>query len=302
MHSFIIFLSLLSLTSGAGDWCYDSQEAHCGPSNWSIHFPFCGMSNQSPINIETWEAKLDSSLGPINFEGYGDYDEDKEWTIKNNGHSVQVDLTGDITISGGGLPSTFKALQFHYHWGTTTLPGSEHTINRVQYPMELHIVHKNEKYSSVTEASKHQDGLAVLGFIFIESEEENHGSDNVLKALDSVGQNGATSKLKQFSLENMIPNKEKLKKYYRYQGSLTTPGCNEAVIWTVFPEPIQWSKSQLNKFPERLFFSGSKPMVKNFRTVQNLKGRMVYVSNSAVRSFHVALLWSVLVWASVLFN
>ncbi|XP_059829181.1 carbonic anhydrase 4a isoform X1 [Hypanus sabinus] len=300
MHSLVFFLSLLPLTSRAGHWCYDSQDVHCGPSNWQTQFETCGKKKQSPINIVTGKAKLNSSLCPFNFEGY---DDDMECTIRNNGHSVQVDLAGDISISGGGLPGTFKALQFHYHWGTTTLPGSEHTINRLQYPMELHIVHMNVKYLSPQEALKHSDGLAVLGFMIIESAEASDGSKDVIEALNNVQHNGTTFKLKRFSLKNMIPDQEKLKKYYRYQGSLTTPPCSEAVIWTMFAEPIQWSNDQINAFPEKIFFNGSEYMVKNFRTVQNPNGRMVYVSNSAVGSFHVALLWSVpVVWASVLLN
>lgn len=36
-----------------------------------------------------------------------------------------------------------------------------------------------------------------------------------------------------------------LTNYYRYKGSLTTPGCTEAVIWTLFENPIPLSIEQV---------------------------------------------------------
>ena len=34
--------------------------------------------------------------------------------------------------------------------------------------------------------------------------------------------------------------------YYRYHGSLTTPNCNEGVIWTVFINTLPMSADQVN--------------------------------------------------------
>jgi len=36
-------------------------------------------------------------------------------------------------------------------------------------------------------------------------------------------------------------------KYYRYQGSLTIPDCTEAVIWTVFKDPIKVSQDLVSQ-------------------------------------------------------
>lgn len=47
------------------------------------------------------------------------------------------------------------------------------------------------------------------------------------------------------SLEMFIPSKENLTKYFRYIGSLTTPDCAEAVVWSLFEIPIPLSKKQV---------------------------------------------------------
>lgn len=51
--------------------------------------------------------------------------------------------------------------------------------------------------------------------------------------------------LNSISLAQLIPSEQNLTTYYRYKGSLTTPGCTEAVIWTLFENPIPLSMDQV---------------------------------------------------------
>ena len=49
-------------------------------------------------------------------------------------------------------------------------------------------------------------------------------------------------KIKPFELKPMLPP---LVKFFRYSGSLTTPGCFESVTWTVFEESVKISQTQV---------------------------------------------------------
>ena len=57
--------------------------------------------------------------------------------------------------------------QLHFHWGNSTMGGSEHVIGPYRYPAEMHLVHFKASYKNLTEAIKYEDGLAVLG-VFME--------------------------------------------------------------------------------------------------------------------------------------
>lgn len=52
--------------------------------------------------------------------------------------------------------------------------------------------------------------------------------------------------MRESSLLDLLPEEEKLRRYFRYLGSLTTPSCAETVVWTVFEEPILLHKSQVH--------------------------------------------------------
>ena len=54
--------------------------------------------------------------------------------------TVQVDILNNnnaIGISDSGLPAYYDLAQFHFHWGSVNLVGSEHKIDGHAYPIEV---------------------------------------------------------------------------------------------------------------------------------------------------------------------
>uniref|UniRef100_A0A8C9EZI4 Alpha-carbonic anhydrase domain-containing protein n=1 Tax=Pavo cristatus TaxID=9049 RepID=A0A8C9EZI4_PAVCR len=232
-----------------------------GPSHWKELKATCGGDKQSPVNI------------------------DRRCPVPLLSFAVMLSLesepgTEHIAISGGGLPGRYRALQLHFHWGSPSTNGSEHTVDGQQLPMELHIVHINIKYRTLGEAKGHPSGLAVLGCFF---QVGCKCMGWVLPNISHAGQ--AVDLASTFRLGTLLPHVAQLSRYYRYQGSLTTPDCSEAVIWTLFEEPVGISREQLQAFVSTVHFpaSGAAPlkMTNNFRPPQPLHSRKVFSSRDA---------------------
>ncbi|KAM6052304.1 carbonic anhydrase 15-like isoform 2-T2 [Chlamydotis macqueenii] len=286
-------LPLVVRAAAGGQWCYDSQDPKCGPSHWKELKATCGGDKQSPVNIDRRRLQRDGGLGDILFEGY-DQAPPGKWRLTNDGHTVMLSLASEsasehITISSGGLPGRYRALQLHFHWGSPAGNGSEHTLDGQQLPMELHIVHMNVKYRTLAEAKGHPNGLAVLGFFFQVSEIPNTNYNTIVAGLRNVSHAGDSVDLAStFRLSTLLPHAGRLSGYYRYQGSLTTPDCSEVVIWTVFEEPVEIGREQLQAFVSTLHFpaTGSTllKMTDNFRPPQPLRSRRVFASRAATAS------------------
>ena len=127
--------------------------------------------SQSPIDIDPESVDAGKPETLI----FWNYQKKCKGAFKNNGHTMQFDPydfmigNGVNTLSLGlweGM-EWYHLAQFHFHWGSNNSQGSEHTRSGISYPLEMHLVHFNMKYGNLSEAVKHEDGLAVVG-IFVE--------------------------------------------------------------------------------------------------------------------------------------
>jgi len=257
-------------------WGY---EAHNGPDKWHIEFPVAKEGKrQSPIDLSAELAQTDSGLRktPITVK----YEAKNTLNIENTGASWKVNVDGaGSCLTGGALQGEYQLWQFHAHWGSCDEKGSEHTVDGKMYPAELHLVHWNRtKYSSPNEAAGEPDGLAVLG-MFLEVGEKHEELDKVLSQLDNIRFKGDKVSFKvPVEPSKFLP--KNTNDLYTYEGSLTTPPLLESVIWTVFKEPIQISKSQLEAMRSmKCGCKGDKQeelsMVDNYRPPCSLGNRTI---------------------------
>jgi len=275
--SLALLVVLLGVAYGSGHWGYFSSN---GPLTWPQNFAECAGLAQSPINIDT-SAVTEEAIGAFTFTGYDDTT--ATLTITNNGHSAQLSSSAVPSISGGGLDETFHFAQLHFHWGTTSAEGSEHTVNSQAYPLEIHLVHWRESLGNFSNAASVSGGLAIIGVLLEVSAEDNPAFDGLVNSLDYITFNGETTTVPTFALSSILPSNTEC--YYRYTGSLTTPTCYESGIWTVMANTVSISETQLSNF-RALYFNAMgeevyEPMVNNYRPVQPLNGRTVKLNQCA---------------------
>ncbi|XP_056600880.1 carbonic anhydrase 4-like [Triplophysa dalaica] len=283
----LFLLSFVLHVFSSEEWCYQTKGSCKGPENWKEINETCGGNRQSPVNIVTKATQLDKRLTSFNLTGYKTLFDS---TVKKNSHTIEVTINTTATVSGGNLEDTYKPLQFHLHWGTNGVRGSEHTIDGEQYPMELHVVHIKQKYKDLAEAFKDPFGVAAFGFFLEESNSDNKNFDNLINVLGSIKSKSGDVSIKNISASQFILPEENMTSYYRYNGSLTVPNCYESVIWTVFEKTIPLSKKQLEFFSSLKLDDGT-PMVGTFRPPQPRSGRTVYRSSSPAVLASVVLLF-----------
>jgi carbonic anhydrase len=197
-------------------------------------YALCGYGlAQSPIDI-TGETEID--LSDIGFT----YAE-TALNIINNGHTIQLGAAEGNSILYNGIH--YNLLQFHFHHP------SEHTVNGVAAPMEVHFVHRDPN----------SNNLAVVGVLLVEGE-ANTAYEPIFDNLANATGEGVS--IGSLDLNTLLPDE---REFVTYNGSLTTPPCSEVVRWLVMEEPVSLSAEQIAAFAAMFEM--------NARPVQPLNGR-----------------------------
>ncbi|RMC15204.1 hypothetical protein DUI87_07388 [Hirundo rustica rustica] len=224
-------------------WGYDS---HNGPERWHENYPLAKGDKQSPIEINSKDVQHDSSLA----SWHASYDPGAAKTILNNGRTCRVvfDDTFDRSVlRGGPLTGVYRLRQLHLHWGSSDHHGSEHIIDGVKYAAEVGNTPKPEM-------------------------------KRILEEIENIKTKGKEAPFLHFDPSVLFP---KSRDYWTYQGSFTTPPCEECITWILLREPIEVSSDQMAKLRSLSKNDENEPvspLVDNWRPPQPLKGRIVRAS------------------------
>lgn len=84
-----------------------------------------------------------------------------------------IDISAQV-VPVPGLPPfymTFKGTKYrftqvHLHSGVDNSEGSDHTLFGKRFPLEAHLVYRQEKYGTLRNAQNYKHGVAVIAVFF----------------------------------------------------------------------------------------------------------------------------------------
>ena len=255
------FLLLLGAVITAG-WAADGVYSYSDQAAWG---GVCTTGkHQSPIDIN----KISDTI--YYGSAISTFGDDVKVAMKTEGlMTVQFDLTDTPIFKNFpddwpvGQTKGLQGLQLHFHWGMDPQTmGSEHMLNGKQHHGEVHLVTRNLDQDD-EEAS---DYYAVLGaLIDEETGDVDADADNQIAAILN-GQSAVD--LDALFIEQGHKHKNSI---FTYEGSLTTPGCDEKVYWQLLEKPIVISAATM----ALLRLKGAGKFAYNYREIQELNGRHV---------------------------
>lgn len=260
MKSTILFLVIMVLMTLAESASFSYKQQDQWPG-------ICVRDNtgrQSPINIDTRKVK-ERKLAPLKFNSafFRNVEGEFENTCQNVEFTPEKSVNAIIKTPVG----KYKLVQFHFHWGRRTEEGTEHLVNGNAEEFEIHFVSKKIGGEDPTAG----DALAVIA---VRGEISRRPIRGVFKILDAseIIEVESSIPICKIVMADLLP---KNLDYYFYEGSLTTPDCDETVQWFVLKQTICVPAAYLAQLRKIEMDEAGNPLTFNFRAPQNLNQRTV---------------------------
>lgn len=220
-------------------WSYSGEG---GPAAWARlrpEYELCGAGQrQSPIHIED-QAALQ---GPNEALGF-DY-RPTGGSVLHDGRTLRVEVTGDNLLQVRG--ASYRLVHFDFHH-----PG-EAVVNHQRFAMSVHLVHRDAQ------------GRTAVVAVLLQPGEASSFIDKVWTYIPLDVGDSVRMPPGWLDLAALLPQDQR---YYQYFGSMSTPPCEEGVLWMVLKQPVTLSPDQLRLFAQ-MFPNNARP-------VQALNGRIV---------------------------
>ncbi len=229
------------MTADTIDWAYDGPR---GPQNWgslSEEYAACAIGKQqSPIDITGY---VERDAEPLSFSYGTNADE-----VRNDGKAVHFDYAPGNTMNIGQKSLTLISAHMH--------SPSEHLLDGAGFAAELHMIHQDT------------DGNLVVVGQFFRLGGASPAVQAILDAAPATGEivsEGIGLNAREFTPDGQA--------YFRYDGSKTTPPCDEPVDWYVMCASKTISQEQVDAL---LVLSGGP----SNRPVQPIGDRLIILRNA----------------------
>merc|ERR1712032_1427364 len=243
-----------------------SQTCASGARQSPINFPKCLSNETRPAVAITWISQAVKLI--------------------NTGYTVQLNAMGENPGRMVAEGLVYTLVQCHWHWG------SEHRVDGKQYPFEVHCVHTQNDASGAYGVFGMFYEVSLVPDTFLMHFEDHLPTDATSQMMRRLGALDTSFSLLGDPLEGLAGRRlgsystsiysgpldfsqlcrADKTEYWSYKGSLTTPGCLEAVTFYIMMNTQSISQSQLDKFKNAI---GWKLAGGNFRPPQPLGSRTV---------------------------
>eukprot|EP00850_Spirogloea_muscicola_P011653 SM000073S21429 [mRNA] locus=s73:254997:256731:+ [translate_table: standard] len=249
-------LAAFNYSSDGEDWARVTQN---GLHLFAFRLTQCrNGQKQSPINIVLANVKKAGSTSSFVLS----YVDSMEVVVLNTGHAVEVEpaegTTNQLETPDGEV---WSLIQFHWH------AYSEHAIDGLFGALEGHFVHTNVRNKS---------RIAVVGVIY-KLDPLNKANKILNTILPSAPHTVSNLTVKVTVNPRSFLTKSAASSaldFYTYEGSLTTPSCNQTVQWYVLQKFQTVSVDQVELFQSAIS-AVSDGERENNRPPEPLHGRVV---------------------------